>query len=407
MNAAAQPCATHGGDGVALAVASARPLRMIEQVLGDDLGLFDALLVSNGAAVLRPGCAEPTHTALLGVPVVETLVGAVREVWPGAGFGWESGTAFGHDHRFADLATRQWVLRDLGAAALDAPPEQGLHQLVVLVPDREAHECLDLARAAVGEHAAVTDSHGGVVELSAPDADKAAAARRWTASRGIDLGSTVAFGDEHNDLPALVQAGLGVAVANAREAVRAAADRVTVANDDDGVAVVLSERSVRRTARRLLRDLHVDPPLAVETLRGRLESARGHPLQLIPHAFPDTSTVGLLVQTSAVDLVYYEGDFTAEQQRRTILHEFGHLVLEHPPREGGEVTEAVWRSVAPTLPPEVVVKVLCRSAHGNPPEVEAEVFASVLLAWDAAIAGASPHGASALERAFDQPRGWL
>lgn len=168
-----------------------------------------------------------------------------------------------------------------------------------------------------------------------------------------------------------------------------------------------SERSMRRMARRLLRDLHVEPPLQVETLRRSLESARGRPLHLIPHAFPDTSTVGLLIQTTEADLVYYEQDFTAEQQRRTILHEFGHLVLEHSPRDGGEVTEAVWRSVAPTLPPEVVVKALCRSAHDNPLEVEAEVFASVLLAWDATIAGASPRGASPLERALDQPRGWL
>ena len=142
-----------------------------------------------------------------------------------------------------------------------------------------------------------------------------------------------------------------------------------------------SERTLRRTARRLLRELNVDPPLEVETLRRSLETTRGRPLHLIPHAFPDTSTVGLLIQTSAADLVYFEQDFTPEQQRRTVLHEFGHLVLEHSPRDGGEVTEAVWRSVAPTLPREVVVKVLCRSAHDNPPEVEAEVFASVLLAW--------------------------
>jgi hydroxymethylpyrimidine pyrophosphatase-like HAD family hydrolase len=42
-----------------------------------------------------------------------------------------------------------------------------------------------------------------------------------------------------NDLPMLVWAGHGVAVANAHPEVLAAADEVTAANDDCGVAQVL------------------------------------------------------------------------------------------------------------------------------------------------------------------------
>jgi hydroxymethylpyrimidine pyrophosphatase-like HAD family hydrolase len=48
------------------------------------------------------------------------------------------------------------------------------------------------------------------------------------------------FGDMPNDLPMFGWAGWGrVAVANAHPLVRAAADDVTLTNDEDGVAVYL------------------------------------------------------------------------------------------------------------------------------------------------------------------------
>ncbi len=49
----------------------------------------------------------------------------------------------------------------------------------------------------------------------------------------------IAFGDMPNDLPMLRWAGYGVAVANAHPQVLAAADEITAANDEAGVARVL------------------------------------------------------------------------------------------------------------------------------------------------------------------------
>ena len=51
----------------------------------------------------------------------------------------------------------------------------------------------------------------------------------------------VAFGDAPNDVELLAWAGRGVAVANAAEVTRAAADEVTASNEDDGVAKVLEQ----------------------------------------------------------------------------------------------------------------------------------------------------------------------
>jgi hydroxymethylpyrimidine pyrophosphatase-like HAD family hydrolase len=51
----------------------------------------------------------------------------------------------------------------------------------------------------------------------------------------------VAFGDDVNDVEMVAEAGLGVAMDNAVDAVKAVADRITLSNDEDGVAVVLEE----------------------------------------------------------------------------------------------------------------------------------------------------------------------
>ncbi len=56
------------------------------------------------------------------------------------------------------------------------------------------------------------------------------------AALGIDPVETVAFGDAENDIPMLRTAGVGVAMGNANEAVKAAADAVTLSNNDDGIA---------------------------------------------------------------------------------------------------------------------------------------------------------------------------
>lgn len=53
---------------------------------------------------------------------------------------------------------------------------------------------------------------------------------------GISASETVYFGDDYDDIEPIKMCGLGVAVANAINEVKAAADHITESNDDDGVA---------------------------------------------------------------------------------------------------------------------------------------------------------------------------
>ena len=56
---------------------------------------------------------------------------------------------------------------------------------------------------------------------------------------GISPEEVIAFGDAANDIPMLQAAGVGVAMGNAAVEVRAAADRVTLTNNEDGIAAAL------------------------------------------------------------------------------------------------------------------------------------------------------------------------
>lgn len=72
-------------------------------------------------------------------------------------------------------------------------------------------------------------------------ATKGQALQRLTLELGIRREEIIAFGDSNNDIDMIQYAGLGVAVANAVPEVLEAADLVTAANTEDGVARVIEE----------------------------------------------------------------------------------------------------------------------------------------------------------------------
>ncbi|KAJ3123887.1 hypothetical protein HK098_001587 [Nowakowskiella sp. JEL0407] len=66
---------------------------------------------------------------------------------------------------------------------------------------------------------------------------------QWTCENllTIDKDHIIAFGDMLNDIEMLQYAGIGVAMGNASEDVKSVADRVTLSNNEDGVAVELEK----------------------------------------------------------------------------------------------------------------------------------------------------------------------
>lgn len=84
-------------------------------------------------------------------------------------------------------------------------------------------------------------SEAALYEILPKNTNKGNVLPRLAAHLGIDMSRTIALGDYNNDVEMLRRAHLGIAVANACEEARAAADMITVSNDEHAIAKIISD----------------------------------------------------------------------------------------------------------------------------------------------------------------------
>lgn len=93
--------------------------------------------------------------------------------------------------------------------------------------------------------ATVTTSFDTNWEVGGLTTSKADGLRVLCEMLGVKKEEMMTFGDSPNDIPMIMAAGIGVAVGNAKDSVKAAADFVTTSNDDAGVAVAVRKFALR------------------------------------------------------------------------------------------------------------------------------------------------------------------
>jgi hydroxymethylpyrimidine pyrophosphatase-like HAD family hydrolase len=81
---------------------------------------------------------------------------------------------------------------------------------------------------------------GYMCEIAPAGVSKWAGVLRLADQWGIAAGEICAVGDDVNDIPMIRGAGLGVAMGNALEEVKAAADRIAPCHDSDGLVEVVA-----------------------------------------------------------------------------------------------------------------------------------------------------------------------
>lgn len=79
------------------------------------------------------------------------------------------------------------------------------------------------------------------IEIMAQNIDKATSLDHLVKYMGIKQEEVIAFGDGYNDLSMIEYAGMGVAMGNAVDEMKAKANRITLSNDEDGIAYMLSQ----------------------------------------------------------------------------------------------------------------------------------------------------------------------
>lgn len=80
-----------------------------------------------------------------------------------------------------------------------------------------------------------------LLEFLHKDCSKAAALERLAESEGVDIAEVVAIGDNFNDAGMIELAGMGIAMGNSADAIKAIANDVTGSNNENGVAQAIEK----------------------------------------------------------------------------------------------------------------------------------------------------------------------
>lgn len=114
-------------------------------------------------------------------------------------------------------------------------------KVAILVAPAQREELYAELKRRLGNKFDVTCSASVLVEI-APITDNKGEAVKFLADKfGIPINKTVAAGDNLNDLAMIKVAGVGVAVGNATESLKDAADFVSVSNNDGAIAQIIEK----------------------------------------------------------------------------------------------------------------------------------------------------------------------
>jgi Cof subfamily protein (haloacid dehalogenase superfamily) len=204
-----------------------------------EAGLDDPVVCYQGAVVADPVSGRWLRHVPIPLELARETIAALHE----EGFGLNCyvddelyvAEVTPEARRYADFQHLELhVVGDL-LGWLDRPPTK----LVVIDDPRVLDELKQRMLARFEERLYISKSLPYFLEFASPDVTKAAGLDFLAEHTGFTRVQTVAFGDGENDIELVDWAEYGVAVANADERVKAAANLVCPSVDDEGVAQVL------------------------------------------------------------------------------------------------------------------------------------------------------------------------
>lgn len=114
-----------------------------------------------------------------------------------------------------------------------------VNKCLMTAPPEPAEKCMLALQKKFEGVLSVYRSEPFFIEVMPQNVDKAATLDTMLKIVGLNKEDTICCGDGYNDLTMISYAGIGVAMANGRDEVKAAADFVTGSNDEDGLVEVI------------------------------------------------------------------------------------------------------------------------------------------------------------------------
>lgn len=238
-------------DGSTFVLATGRPPRWLPSVV-EQLPVAPLAVCANGAVIMDTGTGEFLRTSLLDPDALDQIDRILRSRLPGCGIAAERLGADAADAEF--VASPDYRHAWIQPEHLDVGHEEVLARpvlkLLARMPGMASADMVAALRGEADGFADVTYSTtDGLIEFAVRGVTKASALAEIATGLGVEphrgedipaaVPATVAFGDMPNDLEMLRWAEHGVAMGNAIPVVHAAADEITLANSEAGLAHVL------------------------------------------------------------------------------------------------------------------------------------------------------------------------
>lgn len=223
--------------GAAFCISSGRPLCGLQDFIGQ-LGLSSPVIACNGANVMLPDGTVLYECCLEPDAAMEILDFAER-------FGVTS-CVWSHERLFVNEMNER--TRDYRRMSPLAPVRVGDFSRVcaegvekILWHDEavRVQKFMKILSEEMRSEVNFFTSNPNFLEFVNKNTSKAKALEWLAGYLGVGLDETMAIGDGFNDLEMLKTAGLGVAMANAADEIKAQCGWVAPSNDEDGVAEVL------------------------------------------------------------------------------------------------------------------------------------------------------------------------
>lgn len=214
------------------------------RMIAEAAGFTEYALCGNGAHGIHLGTGETLFEAHVTEAAQRSIAQALSERVPGVLFVSvrDGGQVFVAQQGYADLAHfedhKRWP-HEMGAATLEAVLAAPSLKFIVRHASLTPRELLTELHALKLSGFAATHSGAPFLEVLAEGVSKAWGLAKLCELLDIDSSEVLAFGDAPNDAEMLAWAGRGVAMGNAEAEALAAADELTLTNDEDGVAAVL------------------------------------------------------------------------------------------------------------------------------------------------------------------------
>jgi len=225
--------------GVKVALATARGPKALRVILSK-LDFSPLLICFSGAWIgeLDPKSLESTNVLL----DKRHTASAARSI---------VATALAHDFEPNVFTPDVWRVRTLTkeiqaeSEIIESPPlvtqdllgdDEEPNKILLIASEGEPTKLLCALASSLQLSSTATFSKPNYLEIVPIGVNKAKALAKLAITLGVELSQVAALGDGLNDVEMLREAGLGIAMGNAPEAVKSVADWITGTNDEDGVA---------------------------------------------------------------------------------------------------------------------------------------------------------------------------